>query len=52
MNKDQLCSYCFTAKYQSMQKSAYSGYDENSAQDVLQTINSGISPFSVSCCLS
>ncbi|KAL3473173.1 pectate lyase superfamily protein-domain-containing protein [Aspergillus californicus] len=39
MPEAQLCSYCFTTKYQEMQKSAYSGYSENSAQ-ILETINS------------
>ncbi|KAL4864806.1 pectin lyase fold/virulence factor [Aspergillus spectabilis] len=39
MSEEQLCSYCFTTKYQEMQKSSYSGYSENSAQ-VLETINS------------
>jgi DNA repair photolyase len=41
MPKDQLCSYCFISKYQSMQKSPYSGY-EISAQEVLEAINSGM----------
>jgi hypothetical protein len=38
--ENEMCSYCFTTKYQEMQKSAYSSYNDNSAE-ILETINSG-----------